>query len=152
MTGTLREWFQSLGAYRKIWLTQLDAGRLLEYIHKEFFRDFQLIEKQKRQEYFNMKCCSLKKKDLDKHYQRMSKRFYMLNGTNDPNLKHTFIDSLPEELQPELQRALLSLKREISYVSLGEIYQLALTTLDKLCKQQKLFHSILDGKAKLENV
>lgn len=152
MTGTLREWFQSLGPYRQLSTIQLDAGRMLGLIHKEFLGGFQLIEKQKQHEYFEMKCCSLKKQDLDRYFQRMAQRYYMLNGFNDPNLKHTFIALLLEEFQPELQRAILTLRRDITDISLGEIYQLALTTLDKIYEQQKLFHSMIDGKTKLQGI
>ena len=50
-----------------------------------------------------MKCCSLNAKDLDFHYKPMSLLFYKLNGFNEPTLKHAFLASLPEELQPDIQ-------------------------------------------------
>ena len=34
----------------------------------------------------------------------MNKRFYLLNGLNDPSLKNTYVASLPEEIQPELNK------------------------------------------------
>ena len=40
------------------------------------------------------------------HYKRMSLLFYKLNGFNEPTLKHVFLASLPEELQPDIQRQL----------------------------------------------
>ncbi|GKB76449.1 hypothetical protein Tco_0943344 [Tanacetum coccineum] len=40
-----------------------------------------------REEFLKMKCCSFQKKDLEKHYDRMSQRFYCLNGVDDVNLK-----------------------------------------------------------------
>lgn len=45
-----------------------------------------------------MKCCSLKKKDLDFNYQRMSQKYYMFNGHNDVILKKVYIAYLPIEL------------------------------------------------------
>lgn len=82
----------------------------------------------------------------------MAQRYYILNGFNDPNLKNTFIATLLEELQLELQRALLAIRRDISDITIGEIYYLSLTTLDKLCEQLKLFYSIIDDKTKLQNI
>ncbi|RZC12322.1 Protein NRT1/ PTR FAMILY 8.3 [Glycine soja] len=39
-----------------------------------------------------------------RHFQRMNQRFYLLNGLNDPSLKNTYVASLPEEIQPELNK------------------------------------------------
>ncbi len=47
-----------------------------------------------------MRCCSLKRTDIERHYQRMAQRYYLLNGYNDVNLRHIYIASLPEALQP----------------------------------------------------
>ncbi|GJZ16361.1 hypothetical protein Tco_0552038 [Tanacetum coccineum] len=53
-----------------------------------------------------MKCCSFQKKDLEKHYDRMSQRFYCLNGVDDVNLEQVFLNSFPESLGNEAYRAL----------------------------------------------
>ncbi|KAL0289771.1 UNVERIFIED_CONTAM: polyprotein [Sesamum radiatum] len=96
-TGTLRDWFQSLGDYRQVQFSQATHPSIvLGAIHQEFIGDASLINKMASQEYFAMKCCSLKRKDLDFHFKRMSEKFYMLNGLNDPNLKHVFLASLPQ--------------------------------------------------------
>ncbi|KAL0455492.1 UNVERIFIED_CONTAM: polyprotein [Sesamum latifolium] len=111
-TGTLRDWFQSLGDYRQVQFSQAtNPSIVLGAIHQEFIGDASLINKMASQEYFAMKCCSLKRKDLDFHFKRMSEKFYMLNGLNDPNLKHVFLASLPQELQPEIQRMIASTRR-----------------------------------------
>ncbi|KAL0420819.1 UNVERIFIED_CONTAM: polyprotein [Sesamum latifolium] len=111
-TGTLRDWFQSLGDYKQVQFSQAtNPSIVLGAIHQEFIGDASLINKMASQEYFAMKCCSLKRKDLDFHFKRMSEKFYMLNGLNDPNLKHVFLASLPQELQPEIQRMILNQKR-----------------------------------------
>lgn len=52
---------------------------------------------QAREEYLKMKCCS-SRKDLEKHYDRMSKRLYVLNSMDDVNLNQAYLDSLPEAL------------------------------------------------------
>lgn len=49
-----------------------------------------------------MRCCSLKRKDLDIHYQQMSQKYYMFNGSNVLNLREVYIASLPQEFQPKL--------------------------------------------------
>lgn len=71
--GTLRDWFQSLGGYRQLQFIKADTvAGILGLIYREFIGDYNLIDKQMRQKYFEMKCCSLKKKDIKFHYQRMS--------------------------------------------------------------------------------
>ncbi|KAK4383783.1 polyprotein [Sesamum angolense] len=124
-TGTLRDWFQSLGDYRQVQFSQATHPSIvLGAIHQEFIGDASLINKMASQEYFAMKCCSLKRKDLDFHFKRMSEKFYMLNGLNDPNLKHVFLASLPQELQPEIQRMITSTRRDVTQLSLGEFHQM----------------------------
>ncbi|KAL5823378.1 hypothetical protein ACOSQ4_021278 [Xanthoceras sorbifolium] len=65
-----------------------------------------------------MKCCSLKRKDLDHHYKKMSERYYMLN-----------------ELQTELQRHNASTRRNLSDITMGEIHQMALKKFEKVCQK-----------------
>nr|GEW45487.1 ribonuclease H-like domain-containing protein [Tanacetum cinerariifolium] len=59
-----------------------------------------------REEFLKMKGCSFQKKDLEKHYDRMSQRFYYLNGVDDVNLKQVFLNSFPKSLGNEAYRAL----------------------------------------------
>ncbi|KAL5779713.1 hypothetical protein ACOSQ2_010450 [Xanthoceras sorbifolium] len=66
-----------------------------------------------------MKCCSLKRKDLNHHFKRMSHRYYMLN----------------ENLQPELYRYLASTRRDVKDISLWEIHQ---AKFDKACQKPYL--------------
>ncbi|KAL0420823.1 UNVERIFIED_CONTAM: polyprotein [Sesamum latifolium] len=118
--GTLRDWFQSLGDYRQVQFSQAtNPSIVLGAIHQEFIGDASLINKMASQEYFTMKCCSLKRKDLDFYFKRMSEKFYMLNGLNDPNLKHVFLASLPQELQLEIQRMIASTRKDVAQLSLG---------------------------------
>lgn len=51
-----------------------------------------------KEEFLNMKCCSYKRKDLERHYGNMSKRFYLPKEMDDPNLKQAFLNSLPDAL------------------------------------------------------
>ncbi|GJR02302.1 hypothetical protein Tco_0525286 [Tanacetum coccineum] len=59
-----------------------------------------------REEFLKMKCCSFQKKDLEKHYDRMSHQFYCLNGVDDVNLKQVILNSFPKYLGNEAYRAL----------------------------------------------
>ena len=88
MTGTLKEWYHNLGTVRQNQFHELGSTSVvLGALHEEFIGDDSIIDKKLRQEFFKMKCCSVKIADLEKHYQRMSKRFYHLNGLNDPSRK-----------------------------------------------------------------
>ncbi len=84
--------------------------------------DASLYNKQLRQEFFDMRYCSLKKTDIEKHYHHMVQRYYLLNGFNDVNLHHTYIASLPEQLQLELHRSITATRRDFNTISIGEIH------------------------------
>ncbi|KAH9752122.1 hypothetical protein KPL71_014573 [Citrus sinensis] len=106
-TGALRDWFDSLGQYRQLQFVDLpEVSSALAVLHDQFLGDPSVVFEAARRDYLNMKCCSLNAKDLDFRYKRMSLLFYKLNGFNEPTLKHVFLASLPEELQPDIQRQL----------------------------------------------
>ena len=126
-TGALRDWFDSLGHYRQLQFVELpEVSSALTILHDQFLRDLAAVFEAARRDHLSMKCCSLNAKDLDFHYKRMSLLFYKLNGFNKPTLKHVFLASLPEELQPDIQRQLTASNLVIDNISLGKIFQLAL--------------------------
>ncbi|KAH9649349.1 hypothetical protein KPL70_025946 [Citrus sinensis] len=132
-TSALRDWFDSLGNYRQLQFVQLpEVSSALAVIHDQFLGDPSAVFEAARRDYLNMKCCSLNAKDLDFHYKRMSLLFYKLNGFNEPILKHVFLASLPDELQPDIQRQFTASNLVLDNISLGKIFQLAKTCLDKL--------------------
>ncbi|KAH9698097.1 hypothetical protein KPL71_023882 [Citrus sinensis] len=146
-TGALRDWFDSLGQYRQLQFVQLpEVSSALAVIHDQFLGDPSAFFEATRRDYLNMKCCSLNAKDLDFHYKRMSLLFYKLNGFNEPTLKHVFLASLPEELQPDIQRQLTASNLSLDNISLGKIFQLAKTCLDKLCEQKQFFKELLKDR------
>ncbi|KAH9671265.1 hypothetical protein KPL70_017296 [Citrus sinensis] len=130
-TGSLRDWFESLGEYRKLQLIQTTIATALAIIYEQFIGEPAVSTEASRKEYHQMKCCSLKRHHLEMHYKRMSMLYYKLNGFNYPSLKHVFAVSLPSKLQPELQRQLTAFNLDIANVSLGKIFQLTLLCLDK---------------------
>ncbi|GJV21388.1 hypothetical protein Tco_1370408 [Tanacetum coccineum] len=67
----------------------------------------------------------------------MSQRFYCLNGVDDVNLKQVFLNSFPESLGNKAYRALEARNVTIAQTTLGELYQLILNALAKLCNQKK---------------
>ncbi|KAH9752178.1 hypothetical protein KPL71_014598 [Citrus sinensis] len=146
-TGALRDWFDSLGQYRQLQFVDLpEVSSALAVLHGQFLGDPSAVFEAARRDYLNMKCCSLNAKDLDFHYKRMSLLFYKLNGFNEPTLKHVFLASLPEELQPDIQRQLTASNLSLDNISLGKIFQLAKTCLDKLCEQKQFFKELLKDK------
>ncbi|KAH9697742.1 hypothetical protein KPL71_023733 [Citrus sinensis] len=126
-------------------LQMLRTGATTQSVLREFATRFTVFEAARR-DYLNMKCCSLNAKDLDFHYKRMSLLFYKLNGFNEPTLKHVFLASLPDELQPDIQRQLTASNLSLDNISLGKIFQLAKTCLNKLCEQKQFFKELLKDK------
>ncbi|KAH9680089.1 hypothetical protein KPL71_026413 [Citrus sinensis] len=146
-TGALRDWFDSLGKYRQLQFVDLpEVSSALAVLHDQFLGDPSAVFEAARRDYLNMKCCSLNAKDLDFHYKRMSLLFYKLNGFNEPTLKHVFLASLPDDLQPNIQRQLPASNLSLYNISLGKIFQLAKTCLDKLCEQKQFCKELLKDK------
>ncbi|WVY93273.1 hypothetical protein V8G54_032361 [Vigna mungo] len=118
MTGTLKEWYHNLGPARQDQFHILGStAAVLGALHEEFIGDGAVIDRKMRQEFFEMKCCSLNMKDLDKHFKRMLQRFYLLNGANDVCLKNTYVASLPAQLQQELNRMAMAAHKDFSTTS-----------------------------------
>ncbi|KAH9792678.1 hypothetical protein KPL71_004227 [Citrus sinensis] len=145
-TGSLRDWFESLGEYIQLQLIQTTIATTLLVIYEQFIGEPVVSTKASRKEYHQMKCCSLKRHHLEMHCKRMSMLYYKLNGFNDPSLKHVFAASLPPELQPELQRQLTAFNLDIANVSLGKIFQLTMLCLDKICEQKDFFKDLIEHK------
>ncbi|KAH9657972.1 hypothetical protein KPL70_023297 [Citrus sinensis] len=55
-------------------------------------------------------------------------------------------DSLPSELQPDLQRKLTATNLSIADISLGKIFQMAMLSLDKICEQKEFFKDLMEDK------
>ncbi|KAH9780502.1 hypothetical protein KPL71_008103 [Citrus sinensis] len=123
-----------------------DISQGLAILQDQFIGEPSAIFEAARRDYLNMKCCSLNTKDLHYHYKQMSLLYYKLNGFNDATLRHVFLASLPEELQPEIQRQLAAHKLNIDTLSLGKLFQIALGCLDKLCEQKKFFQELIKDK------
>ena len=140
-TGSLRDWFESLGEYKQLQLIQTTIPISLAVIYEQFIREPAASTEASRKEYHQMKC-SLKRHHLEMHCKRMSMLYYKLNGFNYPFLKHVFIASLP----PELQRQLTAFNLDIANVSLEKIFQLTMLYPDKICEQKYFFKDLIEHK------
>ncbi|GJR07943.1 putative zinc finger, CCHC-type containing protein [Tanacetum coccineum] len=110
LQGRLRDWCHSLGEYRQLHIQQsISPEAFMSIIYSEFIGSPWEHTSYAREEFLKMKCCSFQKKDLEKHYDRIN----------------------------EAYRALEARNVTISQTTLGELYQLILNALEKLCNQKK---------------
>ena len=93
-----------------------------------------------------MKCCSLKIRDLDVHFQNMSKHFYQLGGTMNPDLKQAFLASIPEILSSRMFLILQQMNQKVGEVPLGHLYQIMKQAHSQLCEQRKVIKMYLGSK------
>ncbi|KAF5791447.1 putative transcription factor interactor and regulator CCHC(Zn) family [Helianthus annuus] len=136
--GRLRDWYVSLGEYRQTnILNSKTPEEFINNIYYEFIGNPVDHTIRAREEFLKMNCCSFRPKDLEKHYNRMSERFYCLQGIDDVNLKQVFLNSFPESLANEAYRALEAKSMTVAQASLGGLYQLIKNALTKLCNQKQ---------------
>ncbi|KAK2648935.1 hypothetical protein Ddye_016424 [Dipteronia dyeriana] len=147
-TGSLRDWYQALGEYRQLQLVRCGSVSIATgIIFREFLRDVSQFYKQTRQDFFKMTVCSLNKEDIDYHYRRMFFRYHALGGVNDETLRQVYLNSLPSELQGELQRLIEFSGKSLREITLGEIHMFTHTALEKLCATQRVFSKMIkEGK------
>ncbi|KAI5434801.1 hypothetical protein KIW84_021568 [Lathyrus oleraceus] len=68
MTGTMKEWYHNLGSFKQDELHRLETtANILGVLHRELIGDMEMFDSKNRQEFFEMKCCSLKTKDLEEY-------------------------------------------------------------------------------------
>ncbi|CAN6917855.1 unnamed protein product [Brassica oleracea] len=101
LSGALKEWWNSLGEYRQQQVYQTTIPVLLGEIHREFIGTPTHQKEQLQEEFFSAKCCSLRKKDLAKHFERQTRRYYALNGVNNPSLKHVYLFFIDDYLSQQ---------------------------------------------------
>ena len=74
-----------------------------------------------RGEFYQIKCYSYKRVDLDKHYHEMNRLYYGICA--DVNLKPLFLFSIPEDLSVEVEKSFLRKNKRIIDTISGQIYQ-----------------------------
>lgn len=123
-------------------LQSVNVETFVTHMHNEFIgAPFYQIDKQ-RKKYLHMKCCSFHPKDLEKHYEEMSSRFYAINGIDDTNLKQAYLNSMPEPLGNETAKMLSTKNLTVSSASFGELYQNSLLALEKFCNTSKYLKQV----------
>ena len=137
--GSMRDYFTSLGDAKQLMFTGISIEDALGMLHAEFVGNLEIFHKRQEQEFYQMKCCSLEIKDLQRHYQRMARTYYQLGGYNSRELRQTFVTSFSEELLPEVTRQINILGRDLGQHGLGELFQYVEQALEKLCEQKKFF-------------
>ncbi|KAK2663835.1 hypothetical protein Ddye_002409 [Dipteronia dyeriana] len=80
----------------------------------------------------------------------MSFRYHALARINDESLRQVYLNSLPTELQGELQRLIELSCRTLRDISLGEIHMFTHTALDKLCSTQRVLTKMIKESRKYD--
>jgi hypothetical protein len=142
----------SLGPYRQIQIVQFSYDDFFGMLYREFVGDLGLLHRHMQGEYFKMKCCSLKPKNIYRHIKRMSERFYVLNGINDPSLKRVFFASFPEELQHDMERLIQSTNRNFDTFGLGELSHIVQEALKIMCEKQAATERFFKQRKTLKQV
>ena len=105
-----------------------------------------------------MKCYSFERRDLERHFDRKSRRFYTINGVDDVNIKRNFLNFILEPLGDKTLQMMNIRRITLQRPSLGEIYQHMLIALNKLCSQMKFLsemekvHNKLDDSCKRKDL
>uniref|UniRef100_A0A1J3EQA9 Reverse transcriptase n=1 Tax=Noccaea caerulescens TaxID=107243 RepID=A0A1J3EQA9_NOCCA len=152
LSGALKEWWNSLGENRQQQIYQTTIPALLGEIHREFIGTPNHLKEQLQEVFFSAKCCSLKKRDLAKHFERQTKRYYTLNGLNNPSLKQVYLSSIDEYLCQQTKLYIRDQGQTIEEISIGQIEQYVFRTLDKLCKQKEFWSEFMDRSKHLSKI
>ncbi|WZY99633.1 hypothetical protein YC2023_071962 [Brassica napus] len=152
LSGALNEWWNSLGEYRQQQVYQTTIPLLLGEIHREFIGTPTHQKEQLQEEFFSAKCCSLRKKDLSKHFEKQTRKYYALNGLNNPSLKHVYLSSIDDYLSQQTKLYIRDQGQTIENISIGQIQQYVFRTLDKLCKQKEFWTEFMDRSKQLSKI
>ena len=95
----------------------LNIGR---FLHNEFLGALTHYTKVARGEFLAMECCSFERRDLERHFDRMFRRFYTINGMNDVNIKRTFLNitrrcGIEQEIIYNTLTDIITFKRVVTY-------------------------------------
>ena len=152
LSGALKEWWNSLGEYIHQHVYQTTTPLLPGEIHRKFIGTLTDQKEQLQEELFSAKCCSLRKRDLGKHFERQTRRYYALNGLNNPSLKHVYLSSIDDYLSQQTKLYIRDQGHTIEEVFVSQIQQYVLKTLDKLCKQKEFWIEFMDRSKQLSKI
>ncbi|KAL4310549.1 hypothetical protein GQ457_01G014840 [Hibiscus cannabinus] len=147
-TGLLRDWWNTVGQPDQVFfLTRQSFHEVLQILHTVFLGSQDDLKVLKKKEFFERKCCSPEKRDLQKHFTIMTKLFYFLGV--DPNLKHTILASIPEILQNAVLRSLQKMGKRVENLTIGEIQQETYMALEEICDRKKVIKDYLVGSREI---
>ncbi|KAL2499235.1 Reverse transcriptase domain-containing protein [Abeliophyllum distichum] len=151
LTGFMKDWFDSLGQYRQLqYLNALTVDEFMNALYWEFCGKQDHLKNIAREEFFKLKCCSYNPKDLNKHFENAVRRFYLIGGMDDPNIKQAYLESIPQPLGQETLRVIEMRGQSLGTTSFGELHNMVLRTLKKLCNQRAFLTDIHTTGKKLE--
>ncbi|XP_022880271.1 uncharacterized protein LOC111397527 [Olea europaea var. sylvestris] len=151
ITGFLKDWYDALGEYRQIQYSNsptIDA--FIESLYWEFWGKTDHLKDIAREEFFKLKCCSYNPKDLDKHFHNASRRYYLIGGMDDTNIKQAYLESIPQPLGQETLRMIEIKGQSLGTTSFGELHNWVKRTLKKLCNQREFLKDISTTGQKFE--
>ena len=98
----------TLGEYRQLQMLGLATIDLFMDVIVGEFLGYQANHKDAiREEFFQLKCCSFKRKDLEKHFQKAAEQYYQIGGPDDVNLKQAYLGSIPDSLAQDTLQEIL---------------------------------------------
>ncbi|KAE8667738.1 hypothetical protein F3Y22_tig00112383pilonHSYRG00545 [Hibiscus syriacus] len=148
-TGVLRDWWMSIPQGDQIqFLVQQDFATVIRVMHNCFLGNPDDIKTLKRKEFFKRKCCSYKKKDMEKHFSIMTKLFYALGA--EQSLKHAILASIPELVQNDIHIHLQQQRKDILQLTVGEIQQETFIAVEELCDRKKIIKDYMTGTRELD--
>ena len=149
LSGILKDWWTTIGdADKMMFLTRKDFMENIHLLHLTFIGNVRESQETKRKEFFQMKCLSYDRHDLNKHFKKMTKLFYSLGA--DINLKQAFISSLPKSLADGAEMYIHNKYGSILNLTPGQIKQAVLLSLDDLCNKRKVIREYLKGDVCLD--
>lgn len=131
-----------------MFLTRQTFPEVIALLHHTFLGNLQKHLKEQRRSYFQLKCHSFNRHDLNRHFHKMIKLFYHLRG--DPSLKPAFLSSLPQMLADSSEAYIHQRYATILSATPGQIQQAVLVALEELCRKRKVIHQYLHGNAELD--
>lgn len=110
-----------------------------------FLGDSKENKELKRKEFSKMKCRSYDRKDLSKHFKRITHLFYAL-GANI-NLKQAFLTSLPKVLAIGTEIYIQNKFGSILNLTAGQIRQATFLALEDICNKRSVIRDYMKGDA-----
>ncbi|CDP22087.1 unnamed protein product, partial [Coffea canephora] len=149
LAGILKDWWTSIGdADKMTFLTRQDFMENVHILHLTFLGNVREFQETKRKEFFQMKCLSYDRHDLNKHFKKMLQLFYSLGA--DINLKQPFVSSLPKPLADGAEMYIHNKYGSILNITIGQIKQAVFLSLDDLCHKRKVIREYHKGDVCLD--